>query len=70
MRLGHGGLYAGLEELADWRKAPGKRYTLALVLLLVVLAKLCGQAIADLFELPRCVLAHEQATAFQSVTSR
>ena len=38
-----GGLYAALEELVDWRKARGKRYTLALVLLLVVLAKLCGQ---------------------------
>ncbi len=38
-----GGLYAALEELVDWRKARGKRYTLALVLLLVVLAKLCGE---------------------------
>lgn len=38
-----GGLYAALEELVDWRKARGKRYPLALVLLLVVLAKLCGQ---------------------------
>ncbi|MCL6430206.1 MAG: ISAs1 family transposase, partial [Anaerolineae bacterium] len=27
------------------------------------------QAIADLFELPRCVLAHEQATAFRSATT-
>ena len=38
-----GGLYARLEQLVDHRKARGKRYTLALVLLLVVLAKLCGE---------------------------
>lgn len=38
-----GGLYAELEGLNDKRKARGKRYRLALVLLLMVLAKLCGQ---------------------------
>ena len=38
-----GSLYAGLQELVDERKARGKRYSLALVLLLVVLAKLCGE---------------------------
>jgi predicted transposase YbfD/YdcC len=38
-----GGLYAEFEKLADKRKARGKRYRLALVLLLFVLAKLCGE---------------------------
>ena len=38
-----GGLYAEFEGLNDERKARGKRYRLALVLLLVVLAKLCGE---------------------------
>ena len=38
-----GGLYAALSKLVDPRKARGKRYALALVLLLVVLAKLCGE---------------------------
>jgi predicted transposase YbfD/YdcC len=38
-----GGLYAEFEELNDKRKARGKRYRLALVLLLIVLAKLCGE---------------------------
>jgi len=38
-----GGLYAELEKLSDKRKARGKRYSLALVIVLAVLAKLCGQ---------------------------
>lgn len=38
-----GGLYAYFEKLSDKRRAQGKRYTLALVLLLIVLAKLCGE---------------------------
>jgi len=38
-----GGLYAEFEKLIDKRKARGKRYRLALVLLLIVLAKLCGE---------------------------
>lgn len=38
-----GGLYAEFEKLTDKRKARGKRYGLALVLLLFVLAKLCGE---------------------------
>jgi len=38
-----GGLYAEFERLTDQRKARGKRYRLALVLLLIVLAKLCGE---------------------------
>jgi predicted transposase YbfD/YdcC len=38
-----GGLYADFDELSDNRKARGKRYRLALVLLLIVLAKLCGE---------------------------
>lgn len=37
------GLYAELQKLSDKRHARGKRYDLALVLLLVVLAKLCGE---------------------------
>ena len=37
-----GGLYAEFEKLTDKRRARGKRYGLALVLLLIVLAKLCG----------------------------
>jgi predicted transposase YbfD/YdcC len=38
-----GGLYAEFEKLTDKRKARGKRYGLALILVLFVLAKLCGQ---------------------------
>jgi predicted transposase YbfD/YdcC len=38
-----GGLYADLDRLSDKRKARGKRYSLALVLVLMVLAKLCGE---------------------------
>lgn len=38
-----GSLYAQLETLTDKRKARGKRYPLALVLVLVVLAKLAGE---------------------------
>ena len=38
-----GGLYAEFEKLTDKRKARGKRYGLALILLLFVLAKLCGE---------------------------
>lgn len=38
-----GGLYAGFEGLADKRKAKGKRYALATILLGMFLAKLCGE---------------------------
>jgi len=38
-----GGLYAELEKLSDKRKPRGKRYSLALVIVLAVLAKLCGE---------------------------
>ena len=38
-----GSLYAQLETLTDKRKARGKRYPLALVLVLVILAKLAGE---------------------------
>jgi len=38
-----GGLYSEFEKLTDQRKARGKRYRLALILLLFVLAKLCGE---------------------------
>lgn len=38
-----GGLYAEFDQLIDKRRARGKRYCLALVLLLIVLAKLCGE---------------------------
>jgi hypothetical protein len=36
-------IYASFEKLADQRKARGKRYTLATVLLGLFLAKLCGE---------------------------
>ena len=36
-------LYAALQELPDPRRAQGKRYELALILCLLVLAKLAGQ---------------------------
>ena len=38
-----GGLYSEFAKLTDLRKARGKRYGLALVLVLFVLAKLCGE---------------------------
>lgn len=38
-----GSLYAAFEELTDKRHERGKRYPLALVLVLIVLAKLCGE---------------------------
>lgn len=38
-----GSLYAGFCELADPRKARGKRYRLETVLTLIVLAKVCGE---------------------------
>lgn len=38
-----GGLYTEFEKLSDKRKPRGKRYPLALVLVLVVLAELCGE---------------------------
>jgi hypothetical protein len=38
-----GGLYAESDQLIDKRKARGQRYCLALVLLLMVLAKWCGE---------------------------
>lgn len=37
-----GSLYAHFQRLQDTRKPKGKRYPLALVLLLIVLAKICG----------------------------
>lgn len=36
-------LYSALQELADPRRAQGKRYELAVILCLLVLAKLAGQ---------------------------
>jgi predicted transposase YbfD/YdcC len=38
-----GSLYAHLEGIQDFRKKRGIRYNLSIILLLVVLAKLCGQ---------------------------
>ena len=38
-----GSLYAYLAKLTDRRKRRGVRYSLATVLVLVLLAKLCGQ---------------------------
>jgi predicted transposase YbfD/YdcC len=40
-------LYARFETLADRRKAKGKRYPLAIVLIVAVLAKLCGEDIPE-----------------------
>ena len=39
-----GSLYAHFQTLSDRRKARGVRYSLALILLLMVLAKLCGES--------------------------
>ena len=36
-------LYEALQELPDARRAQGKRYSLALILCLIILAKLAGQ---------------------------
>lgn len=48
---GLGSLYGRFERLSDPRKAKGKRYSLVTLLVLIVLAKMCGQdtpvAIAD-----------------------
>lgn len=48
---GLGSLYGCFERLSDPRKAKGKRYSLVTLLVLIVLAKMCGQdtpvAIAD-----------------------
>jgi len=38
-----GSVYAGLCKLTDIRKAKGKQYALEMVLLIVVMAKLCGE---------------------------
>ena len=38
-----GSLYANLQTLADQRKAKGKRYALATVMMGIFLAKLCGE---------------------------
>lgn len=38
-----GSLFADLQTLSDSRKRRGKRYSLALILLLILLAKLCGE---------------------------
>lgn len=38
-----GSVYAGLCKLTDIRKAKGKQYSLEMILLIVVMAKLCGE---------------------------
>jgi hypothetical protein len=38
-----GSVYAGLSKLTDIRKAKGKQYALEMILLIVVMAKLCGE---------------------------
>ena len=38
-----GSLYAHLQELKDTRKARGMRYKLVTVLVMMVVAKLCGE---------------------------
>lgn len=41
--LNIGELYAALEQVNDQRQAKGKRYTIGIVLIVVILAKLCGE---------------------------
>jgi predicted transposase YbfD/YdcC len=38
-----GSVYEGLSKLTDMRKAKGKQYSLEMILLIVVMAKLCGE---------------------------
>ncbi len=38
-----GSLYARLQALSDPRKLRGRRYSLALIQVLIILAKLCGE---------------------------
>ena len=38
-----GSVYEGLSKLTDMRKAKGKQYSLEMILLMVVMAKLCGE---------------------------
>ena len=41
--LNVGELYAALEQVKDKRQAKGKRYTIGILLIVVILAKLCGE---------------------------
>ena len=41
--LNIGELYAVLSEVEDKRKEKGKRYTIGILLMVVILAKLCGE---------------------------
>ena len=41
--LNIGELYAALSEVEDKRKEKGKRYTIGILLMVVILAKLCGE---------------------------
>ena len=41
--LNIGELYAALEQVNDKRQAKGKRYTIGILLIVVILAKLCGE---------------------------
>jgi len=41
--LNVGELYAALEQVKDKRQAKGKRYTIGVLLIVVILAKLCGE---------------------------
>ena len=38
-----GSVYAGFEKLTDVRKAKGKRYSLNTVMMIILMAKLCGE---------------------------
>ena len=52
-------LYEALHHLQDARRGQGKRYSLALILCLLVLAKLAGQWIGFRFpmSLPKCAVS-------------
>ena len=41
--LNIGELYAALEQVNDKRQARGKRYTVGILLIVMILAKLCGE---------------------------
>ena len=38
-----GSIFAGFQELSDKRKRRGLRYSLGLILVIIMLAKLCGE---------------------------
>lgn len=69
-----GSIFAGLQKLSDKRKRRGLRYSLALILVIIMLAKLCGENhpmgiaewakhraewLVDLFKLKRKTMPHD-----------